>query len=92
MGIFDFFATEKEKEYRRMALLRKFTDAVESYCDSEESLDFFINPEKKQANIYAYHSNSPRSYGIGGAKEGGKPFSNRYKETINLTNSNSLSS
>jgi len=86
MGFFDFFVNEQEIKHRRMALLNKFADAVESYCDSEESLDFFINPEKKEANIYAYHSDSPRSYGIGGAKEGtAKPFSNRYKETVNLS-------
>lgn len=85
MRFFDLFVSEQEKEYRRMALLNKFVDAVESYCNSEEHLDFFINPEQKYSNIYAYHSDSPRSYGIGGAEEGKKPFSNRYKKTINLT-------
>jgi hypothetical protein len=86
MAFFDLFVSEQEKKHRRMALLNKFSEAVEDYCDSEDNLEFFINPERKKANIWVYHSDSPRSFGIGGAKEGTtKPASIRYGNAINLS-------
>lgn len=91
MAFFDFFVSEQEKEYRRMALLNKFSDAVESYCDSEESLDFFINSEKKESKIFAFYSDPDGTYGVGGEKnESINLTSRRYKKKIYLSGLSSM--
>lgn len=91
MAFFDFFVSEQEKSYRRMELINKFIDSVESYCDSEENLEFFINPERKEAKIFIFHSDSPRTYGIGGEKYGSINITSmRHKNKIYLSDLTSM--
>jgi hypothetical protein len=76
MGIFDIFTGSKEKEYRRAELHEKFCKAAYDYLSEEESFESFVNGKA----CFIYHSDSPRSYGMGG-----RTILARYNQVIDLS-------